>query len=67
LQLETKRGRFEVRRSVCRVVAFEGAVYSLGEYGTVEAEKTHLMDASVVLRSGESAGTIRVPSCLRKS
>ncbi len=28
---EAKGGRSEVRRSVCRVVAFEGAVYSLGE------------------------------------
>ena len=41
--------------------AFEGACLALERYGTVEAEKTHLMDASVVLRSGESSARSRLP------
>lgn len=41
--------------------AFEGACLALERYGTVEAEKTHRMDASVVLRSGESSARSRLP------
>jgi hypothetical protein len=43
------------------MVAFDGACIALEWYGTVEAEKTHRIGASVVLRSGESSARSRLP------